>query len=203
MTCSADPNDRKSKGCGTWEHTEKIFAKPNMGIKKAFEGKYAGATNHETSDASILSPRLAEYMIAKGIDKSLLTPVRQRRGDTWAYFMDGRKNLIKSGEITCSLTEGPSVCDKCGKNLMKLKEKIHLEELEARMPDVICIGDPFECERWEITENALKKLKSVNVTEDFFFSSNQMSVVNKETFILICEQVPDVMKKTVPVFITK
>ena len=86
---------------------------------------------------------------------------------------------------------------------MKRKEKKHLEELEERMPDVICIGDPFECERWEITEDALKKLKSVNVTEDFFFSSNQISVVNKETFILICEQVPDVMKKTVPVFLTK
>ncbi|MBR5229567.1 MAG: hypothetical protein IKW01_01820 [Firmicutes bacterium] len=40
----------------------------------------------------------------------------------------------------------------------------------------------------------------VNMTEDFFFSTNQISVVSKEFFGLVKEKVPEVMKKSIPVF---
>ena len=200
ITCAASRGDRDSKACGTYEHTETIFAKPNMGIKKAFDSKYAGATAIETSEASIVSEKLAEYIIEAGVNKEYFAPVNQRRGDVWAYFLDGRKSLIKSGQLLNNLTQGPVDCPLCGKHLMKRKEDERIEALEDRLPNVIILGNPYECDLWEITEEALMDIKPVNMTEDFFFSSNQITVVSREFFELIKEKVPEIMKNSIPVF---
>ena len=202
MTCAKSPEDINSQACGTWEHTEKIFAKPNMGIKKAFDNKYSGATSYEASDASIISQKLAEYLMEQGISEDFFTPVHQKRGDSWAYFLDGRKNLIPSGQLFCSWIDGSTICSVCGKHLMMRKENKQLDELNDRLVDVICLGNPFQGDRWEITTEAAANLQPVNLTEDFFISK-QMTLINKELFSLIHMQVPEVVKKTVPVFIQR
>lgn len=200
ITCAAERGDRDSKACGTYEHTEKIFAKPNTTIKKAFDDKYAGATAIETSEASIVSEKLAEHLIEAGVDKEFFAPVNQRRGDVWAYFLDGRKNLIKSGNLLCNMTEGPVECPLCGKHIMKKKMFEREEALEERLPGTIILGNVYECDCWEIAGEAAEKLQPVNMTEDFFFSANQMTVISRELFELIKEKVPEVVKKSIPVF---
>lgn len=202
MTCAATLGDTNSEACGTWEHTEKIFAKPNMGIKKAFGNKYAGATSHEDSGASIISHKLAAYLMEQGISEGFFTHVHQKRGDSWAYFLDGRKYLISSNQLFCSWTDGPTICSICGKHLMKRKENKQLNELNERLANVICLGNPFQGDRWEITEEAAANLQPVNLTEDFFVST-QKTIVSKELFHLIRGQVPEVMEKTVPVFVLR
>ena len=200
MTCSSDPKDWTKKGCGTYEHTETIFAKPNASIKKVFDNKYAGATAIETSEASIVSEKLAEYLIGAGIGKEFFAPVNQRRGDVWAYFLDGRNNLIESGQLNCNLTEGPVDCPLCGKHIMKKKVFEREEALEERLPGTIILGNVYECDCWEIAGEAAEKLQPVNMTEDFFFSANQMTVINRELFELIKEKVPEIIKNSIPVF---
>lgn len=83
---------------------------------------------------------------------------------------------------------------------MKRKHKQDLEKFKDSLHEMIFIGDPFECTYWEISDEALKNLKSVNMTEDYFFSVNQMTIVNKELFNAIKEKAPEVLKNSIPVF---
>lgn len=180
--------------CKTWEHTETIYAKP---LKKQFEG-FTGATNYDFSEDSIISDELYKYLLEHNFSESFFKPVYQKKGQRWAYFLDGSDSLLPSNSLQCNLLVGPEMCPKCNRVVWHIDEQIN-EQFSNLFRNKIVLGNPHKFERWTIASNVSNSLKPINLTSDFFIA-NRLTIVNKEFFNLISAKVPEIIKSSIPIF---
>lgn len=197
MVCKSDSINETA--CKTWDHTDTIYVKPQVGLKKCFDG-FCGATNYEFSMDSVISDTLQKYLIENNVDEKFYRPVLQKNGIRWAFFLDGGNSVIESSSLKNDYYIRASKCSQCGRNVCKLNEAI-LDSFANDFGEQIVIGNPHVINRWIIDEYALSQLKSVNRSDDYF-NTVRLTVINKELFRLIEGKIPGVRKNSVPIFLS-
>lgn len=194
------PEDINEYACKTWDHTDTIYIKAQGTLKKCFKG-LCGATNYDFSKDSIISDALQHYLTENNIDEKFFKPVLQKNGMRWAYFLDGKDSIIESGSLKNEYYTGNSKCPKCGRNVCKQNDMM-IEEFANDFGEQIVIGNPNIISRWTIDKQAANRLKQVNRTNDYF-STARLTVVSKEVFQLIENQIPSVRKNSIPIFLSE
>lgn len=190
--------------CGMYTfYREKVYAKPSKGILKKFNGRTTGVTSKNFTNISILSEDMYEYLLSEGIDESCFRDVYAKNGDKWAKCLDNSKNMLRSGDVECSLYECEYTCKKCGSGHFILKEPDNSKNNWGNLRKVefmLAYGRYPLTEKWEIKQEALNRLEYVNLTIDVFESYSR-PIINRELFELIIAKEPNIIKRSVPIFL--
>lgn len=187
----------EERNCFARGHRDKIYVKPNNGLKKRFTQEYTGASTMR--ELHIVSEKMMTYLLENGISERYFGPVYEKKGTLWAYYLKPGNIALPSLSILNDQEDWLHVCPTCGRNIIYMSHQPKGDSLWNAFQDANNFGEYPASDRWEISREVLKNLEAVNITADYF-TSCQYIVINRQLFELLQQKIPRLGRTSVPVF---